>query len=112
MADVQQQLIEILQLAVEQAKPAGSTLAYHPVISEAPPGGSAFTTVHVITTDGQPVNRSFNFAAVAHALGAETKAKVEDRKIYGQQAPIPYKVITGAAGDWPFEIVFLQDGPV
>ena len=110
MLDVQQEVVEVLQCAVDRAKPQGVQLAYHPIVGVQADSG-AFTTVHVVTSDGQPVDPSFDFAAVARNLGEQARAKVEDRKVYGQQAPIPYKVITGTAGDWPFEIVFLLNGP-
>jgi hypothetical protein len=110
MSDAQQEVVEVLQRAVDRAKPKGTQLAYHPIVSDQL-GLGVFTTVHVVTSDGQPVDASFDFAAVARNLGSQARAKVEDRKVYGQQAPVPYKVITGTAGDWPFEIVFLLNGP-
>ena len=109
MSDAQQDVIETLQRAVDRAKPRGIELAYHPVVGH--PQAGSFTTVHVVTSDGLPVDPSFDFEAVARELGEQTHAKVEDRKVYGQSAPLPYKVITGAAGDWPFEIVFLLNVP-
>jgi hypothetical protein len=111
MADTQDDVIQALERAVERAKPAGAELTYHPILSDQPGGGS-FTTVHVVTADGQPVRASFDFAAVARELGKKTHPKIEDRKIYGQSAPLPYKVITGSQGNQPFEILFLLDMPV
>ena len=68
--------------------------------------------MHVVMADGQPVGGSFDFQAVARALGVNARAKVEDRKVYGQEEPLPYKVVSGTAGDWPFEILFLMNSPV
>jgi hypothetical protein len=110
MSDSPHDVIATLQRAVERAKPADVELTYHPIVSGQPDQG-AFTTVHVVTVDGRPVDNSFDFAAVARELGTPARAKVEDRKIYGQKEPVPYKVITGSAGDQPFEIVFLLNAP-
>jgi len=85
-------------------------LTYHPILSGPKEKGS-FTTIHVVTSDGRPVDASFDFQAVARELGEKTRAKIEDRKVYSQQPPVPYKVITGSSGDWPFEIVFLLNAP-
>jgi hypothetical protein len=110
MVNTQQVVVEVLERAVERAKPAGSQLTYHPILGGQPETG-AFTTIHVVTSDGRPVDAAFDFAAVARELGAQARAKIEDRKIYGHHEPVPYKVITGALGEWPFEIVFLLAAP-
>jgi hypothetical protein len=106
MTDIHSDVVAALQSAVERAKPAGAELTYHPIVSDRP-DGSSFTTVHVVTADGTPVEASFDFAAVARELGKKAHPKVEDRKIYGQRMPLPYKVITGATGNQPFEILFM-----
>ena len=103
-------VVEVLECAIDRAKPAGIKLTYHPITSGQPEAGS-FTTIHVVTSDGRPVDAAFDFAAVARELGAQARAKIEDRKIYGPHEPVPYKVITGSLGDWPFEIVFLLAAP-
>ena len=105
-----QDVLEFLESAVERAKPQGSLLAYHPVRS-GQPGSGAFMTIHVVTHDGCPLDDSFDFSAVVKELGKPAKAKVEDRKVYSQQIPVPYKVITGTLDGSPLEIVFLLATP-
>jgi hypothetical protein len=110
MVNTQKPIVELLASAVERAKPVGCELTYHPIVA-GDAGAAAFTTIHVVTADGRPVDAAFDFAAVARQLGAGARAKVEDRKIYGHHEPLPYKVITGALGERPFEIVFLLPAP-
>jgi len=104
-------VIETLQGAIERAKPAGVELAYHPILSDQP-GEHSFTTIHVVTADGRPVADTFDFDAVARELGKKAHPRVVDRKIYTQREPVPYKVITGATNNHPFEILFLLNAPV
>jgi hypothetical protein len=106
MSDAQQDLIEVLERAVDRAKPQGTELTFHSIAGDQAGSGS-FTTIHVVTSDGLPVDDAFDFQAVARELGEQARAKVEDRRVYSQQPPLPYKVITGLAGEMPFEIVFL-----
>ncbi|MBI2823683.1 MAG: hypothetical protein HYX69_03205 [Planctomycetia bacterium] len=110
MPNQQQEVVDVLQRAVDRAKPKSVELTYHPILC-GPPESGAFTTIHVVASDGRPVDASFDFEGVAKELGPKARAKVEDRKVYSQSAPVPYKVITGAIGDWPFEIVFLLNAP-
>ncbi len=95
MADTEHALIETLENALERAKPPGAQWAYHPIQSSTADGG-AFTTIHVVTTDGRAVDPTFDFAGIARELGPQARPKVEDRKVYGPSQPLPYKVITGA----------------
>ncbi|HVU90483.1 MAG TPA: hypothetical protein VHD36_24385 [Pirellulales bacterium] len=110
MANTHPDIIATLERAIDRAKPPGVELSFHPIYSELA-DGSWFTTVHVVTTDGGAVDSEFDFAGIARELGEKAHPKIEDRKVYSQSQPLPYKVITGAQDNQPFEILFLLDAP-
>lgn len=111
MAVMLPNIVATLEGAIERAKPSGVELTYQPIFSELS-DGSWFTTVHVVTADGRAVAPTFDFAGIARELGPRAHPKIEDRKIYSPSEALPYKVITGAQNNQPFEILFLLDAPV